>query len=322
MRHTYEMIPYEDTNFLFSLGRLSYVVPHIHRELEVALVLEGNILLACGGERRMIHPGELWLMNAYQCHELYAAPEGGSSVFLELQVSASFFKQYYREIENVHLERICLNKGNLSPATLRDLTERLVSAAMDYFAGGPYYELKCAGDIDHLFAALLEAVPHAHLSEEELRQSDLRANRMRRIADYIEAHAGEKLLLTELAEREGLTLNYLSHFFAANFGIPFQTYLQHIRCRMAAALLLETEASASDVSLQCGFSALKYMNRAFTQMFGCKPSEYRARERKALPEKGGAAQMREAVPSDRPRATLSPHLSNVEALAYLNGGNF
>lgn len=55
-RHTYEVIPYEQTNFLFSMGRLTYVVPHIHRELELALVLEGDVQLMSNGEERRVRP--------------------------------------------------------------------------------------------------------------------------------------------------------------------------------------------------------------------------------------------------------------------------
>lgn len=304
-RHTYEVIPYEQTNYLFSMGRLTYVVPHIHRELELAMVLDGAIDLISGGEAQRVDPGECWLMNACQCHELYSAADTHQSLFLELQISASFFKHYYRDIETMRFDKTVLSRAEAEP-----MIRMLLRAAEAFFEARPFFELRCAGIINQLFATLLEAVPNTRLSEEALRQNDQRMNRMQRMADYIEEHIGEKLLLTDLAEREGLTLNYLSHFFKANYGMPFQTYLQHIRCRRAAALLLETDETPTEISIQCGFSALKYMNQGFECLFGCKPGDYRARGEGKQEEQRG----REPVPLD---ATLSPHLPGREALKRL-----
>ena len=314
-RHAYELIPYEQTNYLFSLGELTYVVPHIHREMELALVLDGDVELMSGGERFIIHPGEFWLMNACQCHELSSAAQSQKSLFLLLQVSASFFKQYFPEMERMHMDAVILNRKNTDDGTLRALTQGLMEAARDYLGGRPFFELRCAGGVNQLFSVLLEHVPNRMLDEEELRRNNFRMNRMQRMTDYVEEHIGEKLLLSELAEQEGLTLNYLSHFFKDNFGMPFQTYLQHLRCRRAAALLLETEASPSEISIQCGFSALKYMNQGFEKLFGCKPGEYRRRSGlgDALP---GAAFLRSGSRSwDE---TISPHFSKREAVRILD----
>lgn len=143
-----------------------------------------------------------------------------------------------------------------------------------------------------------------------MRQNNQRMNRMQRITNYIEEHIGEKLLLTDLAEREHLTLNYISHFFKANFAMPFQTYVQHLRCRRAATMLLETDETPTEISIQCGFSALKYMNQGFESLFGCKPGEYRTRGEKKRKEQGEQDTIQRG-------ATLSPHLSGQDALRCL-----
>ena len=322
--HTYEMIPYDSTNYLFSVGQLTYVAPHIHRELELGMVLEGEIHYIANGTEYHLFPGDLWLMNPCQCHELYSASEHHKAIFLELQVSTSFFKQYFQKIENIRIDTSIIEKDGSEPNPYFTLTSNLVASAKNYFGCIPYFELKCAGDINHLFAFLLQTLPFTLLTEGELRQNDLRMNRMQRITDYIEEHISEKLLLSELASQENLTLNYLSHFFKENFGMPFQTYVQHIRCRKAANMLLETNCSPSDISLQCGFSALKYMNQGFEELFGCKPAVYRAHAQKA-PENlskikpamnKGSSKPNQPL-ANKPRETLCPHLSNTAALNYL-----
>lgn len=317
--HAYELIAYDQTNYLLSLGQLTYVVPHIHREIELAMVLRGDVLLRTGGESSIVHPGEFWLMNACQCHEMYSIAEDKKSLFMQLQVSPSFFRQYFQVIENIYVDRAVLNRENTPAELLRSLAAVLTETALDYFAEAPFFELRCAGGINRMFAALLEGLPHKLLDEEELRRNDLRMSRMQRITDYIEEHIGEKLLLTELAAREGLTLNYLSHFFKGNFGMPFQTYLRHRRCRRAANLLMETDGSPSEISMQCGFSALKYMNQGFLQMFGCKPADYRTQARRR-PNEARPRHGERRNPFSGSKSwdeTIAPHFSKSEALQIL-----
>ena len=63
---------------------------------------------------------------------------------------------------------------------------------------------------------------------------------MRKITHYIDEHYSEKLLLSDIARKEDLSLTYLSHFFKDYLGLPFQEYLAKIRCEKARQLLLLT----------------------------------------------------------------------------------
>ena len=101
------------------------------------------------------------------------------------------------------------------------------------------------------------------------------ARRTRSISQYIEQHAGEKLLLSDIAARENLSLYYLSHLFKETFGMPFQTYLLKIRCENARRLLLLTDLSLLDICISCGFSDPKYFNKGFRQQYQLSPKEYR-----------------------------------------------
>ena len=44
--------------------------------------------------------------------------------------------------------------------------------------------------------------------------------------DYIDENFRRKLLLGEIARREGLTMPYLSHLFKDTLGMSFQEYLK------------------------------------------------------------------------------------------------
>jgi len=118
-------------------------------------------------------------------------------------------------------------------------------------------------------------VPYCLISEKEHTLAANRAARVRSITDYIEENYGRKLLLSEIAEREKLSMSYLSHFFKDCYGMPFQDYLTRIRCEKAQQMLLSSELSLLDIGISCGFSDQKYFNKGFVTLYGCSPKEYR-----------------------------------------------
>lgn len=129
--------------------------------------------------------------------------------------------------------------------------------------------------LDGNISILLQLLTHHFISHQESQLLHENARRTRSISQYIEQHAGEKLLLSDIAARENLSLYYLSHLFKETFGMPFQTYLLKIRCENARRLLLLTDLSLLDICISCGFSDPKYFNKGFRQQYQLSPKEYR-----------------------------------------------
>lgn len=302
--NTYEVIRYETTNFKCACGQANAVLPHSHREIEFGMILRGRPRLMTPGEDCLLRPGGLWLINPYQTHALRTRSIRQPYAFLDLQLSMSFFRQYFPQAEYVRFSITDLTPATIGEEAHARLRETLLRTARAYFAQEPYYALRTAGCINTLLAELLEAVPHSVLTDPELHKADARLGRLQRLTDYIEAHMGEKLLLSDLAEREGLSLPYLSQLFAEEVGQPFQRYLTAMRCRRAAALLVETDQSLTDIAMACGFSALKYMTRGFLECYDCTPAELRA----------SGIRVARRVEQDRPGST---ELSRAQSLRWL-----
>ena len=162
------------------------------------------------------------------------------------------------------------------PADPRALRSSLLEIASGYFQKeGEDASLRLAGLIFLFFDRLLSAIPHVRLPEKERQMTATKARRIRTISDYIDVHYSEKLLLTDIADELGLTMSWLSHFFKDAFGMSFQAYLMKIRCEKARQLLLLTDFTLLDISIACGFSDIKYLNKGFARQFGCSPRQYR-----------------------------------------------
>lgn len=81
--------------------------------------------------------------------------------------------------------------------------------------------------------------------------------------------------LTELAGYVHLEPSYLGRLFKKHVGeTPFE-YLQRRRLERAAALLLRTELSVTEVALETGYSNFPYFSRSFKRCHGQAPLQYR-----------------------------------------------
>ncbi|HVM72981.1 MAG TPA: AraC family transcriptional regulator [Anaerolineales bacterium] len=81
--------------------------------------------------------------------------------------------------------------------------------------------------------------------------------------------------LKHVAAEAGLTPNYFSELFHQQTGKRFQNYLQMLRLRFAAALLLASDLPITEICYASGFGNLAHFERAFREMFARSPSAYR-----------------------------------------------
>ncbi|MDO4741449.1 MAG: AraC family transcriptional regulator [Eubacteriales bacterium] len=81
--------------------------------------------------------------------------------------------------------------------------------------------------------------------------------------------------LSDLAERSNFSVGYFSLLFRKNTGLSFTDYLTILRMEKARELLETTGLSVRQVSDSCGFTAVSYFTRYFSQKAHCSPKEWR-----------------------------------------------
>jgi AraC-like DNA-binding protein len=100
----------------------------------------------------------------------------------------------------------------------------------------------------------------------------------RRIAEvvkFINTRFREKLPLTELSERFGMSPSYLSRTFKKVTGFSVVGYQNLMRIREAQSLLAHTAARVTDIAEQVGFEQFAHFNRTFRKITGTHPTRYR-----------------------------------------------
>lgn len=247
--------------------------PHVHRDFEMCLLLDGavDVLFPQNPtEKRCLHlqKGDVWVMNPFQTHALNALQP---APILAIQFSPALFSQFWPEASNMRfMQSVIRSNAN-------EVRNVMIQTARIFFDNDTWRTLLLAEHIIRLFRMAAAALPHRIVAEKELLADKTRSKRVSRLSEYIDANCTRKLLLKEVAEKEGLSMAHLSHFISSAFGMPFQEYLARVRAEKARLMMKEhSSLDLFDVSLSCGFSDVKYFNRAFKTLYRMSPAEYKA----------------------------------------------
>lgn len=229
---------------------------HVHYSIEVVFVSGGELIMNVNGTDRVIRKGEATLILPFEPHSFFTPSH---SVCLVTEFSPELTNEFYSAIKGKLLLTEVFPLDGEFISLLKKLSERKETNALSVKAA--LYPLclsilesvrfKDGGkNIDHTF---IEAIK------------------------YIYEHYTEDALdLGELSKAIGVHPVYLSRMFSSNAGMGFLKYLSLLRTGKAAdRLLIEPEATISEIALGCGFGSIRTFNRQFCDIFGTTPKEYR-----------------------------------------------
>lgn len=93
---------------------------------------------------------------------------------------------------------------------------------------------------------------------------------------FIQDHLDEELPLDRLARVAHFSPYHFHRIFRGLVGEGVNEYVRRLRLEAAAVALKTTDWSVLDIALRAGYNAHEAFSRAFRQMFGVAPSQFRA----------------------------------------------
>ena len=97
------------------------------------------------------------------------------------------------------------------------------------------------------------------------------------IIQYIQEHFCDNISTTTLSERFGLSSNYITNLLKQELGIRYNDYITQLRMEYAKELLLTTNKSVKNITMDCGYYSQSHFTKLFVEKEGCTPVEYRKR---------------------------------------------
>lgn len=275
MRHEYEIVEHPHLEYLnLFLVKLIHRRLHLHREFEICMVLEGEVTVYTTGKTAVLKKEDVILLNPRQVHAFHSMTE--NALLLSIQVMPGAFEKICQGIRYTEFDTLCLSEPECQGETLDHLRELFYRLGIAYYEKQPNYEFFCMAYIYEIFGQIFRIYPWHILTERQKMNVYQQGKRMERILEYVDRNYTDKLLLTEIAEQEKLSVAYLSHFFKDTMGMTFQQYVNFLRFEKARKMIENTTVSISEISILCGFSDYRYLNKIYKEQLGYLPSEYRS----------------------------------------------
>ena len=106
-------------------------------------------------------------------------------------------------------------------------------------------------------------------------EDGLSTQKLRQAIEYIEAHLGEDISLSDIANELGMSQYYFCHLFKRSTGMSPHQFLIRQRVERAKHLLKQTERTVTSIALDCGFANQSHFAKYFRLCTGLNPSQFR-----------------------------------------------
>lgn len=101
--------------------------------------------------------------------------------------------------------------------------------------------------------------------------------RVNRVIDFIGKHLDEELELDELCRIACFSKYHFHRLFTAHAGVSLKSYIKWLRLKRAAhQLMVQKEDTIINIALDAGFESHQAFSRAFKQVCGQSPSNFRS----------------------------------------------
>jgi AraC-like DNA-binding protein len=238
--------------------------PHLHRELELVYMLEGETVAYADSVQTVLHAGDVFLTFPNQIHFYKTYTTEKYFIFIiKPDLMPEFMDTFTMAIPTSPVIKNAAALPHVDQL-LRLLLEVCVSTKEE----SGYSETLKRGCLLSLFSELL-----SHMDIQHPTFGDSGA--LRSIISFCTQNFSENLSLSLLEEKLHLNKYYISHLFSGKLGLRFNDYINSLRISEACKLLTNSSLSITDISEQVGFNTLRTFNRAFAKQTGFSPTEYR-----------------------------------------------
>lgn len=255
---------------------------HWHPEIELTLILEGEILYQVNDNSCLLKAGEGLFCNT---NVLHAGRHGNSAdcSYLSVTFHPRLLYGYNNSMmQNRYMEGILrdpeLASIHFKPEVdwQKKVLEQIRKIQRLSADKAEASELKIQIALMEIWLLIYE---HVEPGAEEQSGQDRDTERIRCIMVYIQEHYAEKITLEELAEQIHLCRSESCRLFKRYMNASIFDYLLDYRVERSLPLLRDDRLDVTQIAGMTGFSNPAYFAKIFRRKMGCTPFQYRRKQR-------------------------------------------
>ena len=247
---------------------------HWHSELEIFVLLEGDVEVQIGEKRFRLTAGEGCFINSEILHSYYAVGDEPchfrSFVFDAAIVSGMpgsvFDIKYVRPLLNKNVPFIQMNGVKKDKIYFEQFDIAFKAAQNE----GHGYEFVIREALTHILLFLSE-----RCKSYDIQSVSVQEIRLKQMLEWINKNIEKNISLPELAKSANISARECQRIFKKYLQCRPVAYIQKQRILIAVQYLTMTDDPITDIALKCGFSSPSYFTSQFKNITGETPTEYR-----------------------------------------------
>lgn len=252
---------------------------HWHNELELVVILSGEVSVFISGCELQLNPGEGYFANSGILHSAQLRSMTGRqhAIVFNPKVIASPDDIVWNTYVAPILFRENLPFIKLSPTI--PWQKEILSYTEKAWSSGAHekidYPLTVRSSLTKTFALLMRnidtEIEHPFMSKTQKEEL-----RIKKTLYYVETHFREQITIQSIASSANISVSTLLRIYHDILHTtPIQYVLKYRLEQIMEELLTNLESSISEIAYSCGFNDISYFNRCFLKAYGKTPSEFR-----------------------------------------------
>lgn len=188
---------------------------------------------------------------------------------------SSFVAQHASFQELYDAQRNEVTRGHVFPSFKIGVAERkILDAIRQNSLGDPARLIFLHARINDLLLSYFTSLET--IDNGQLRVADQR-ERFKEIEGFIQENYHLPLKIHFLSRKAGMNQRSFEKGFKAYFGVRAKEYIEHLRVKLAADLLKNSDMPITSIAYHVGFAGTNYFSFVFRKLQHCSPREYRQR---------------------------------------------
>ncbi|MGN0553722.1 MAG: helix-turn-helix domain-containing protein [Oscillospiraceae bacterium] len=257
---------------------------HWHPELELSVVLSGEVEIFINNAVYKLTAGEGFFINKNALHKQAAVSEGEEyPVLATICFLPDFIGDcggdliYHRYVLPIISDK-ALRCMKLSPENgwqneIIEAVKKVCELSEEQRFG---YELRCRDLIGELWCSLAENIGEAPSAPIDCR-TITNEKRMKKMLSYIYENYQNEITVDDIAGAASISKSECFRCFRSMIGKKPVEFLNKFRLKKSMELLTTTDMQITEVCLACGFGHISYFGKLFRESYGMSPREYRSK---------------------------------------------
>lgn len=246
---------------------------HWHNASEFTVALKDGCIFRINDTLYELNAGDVLLVWPQQVHEIVSVPKGGviftqfSAEIIDNNPDIVSISRFLYDYHHIHMDRQAELAG-----FIHDKIEAIKRMRV---SSDPLAETRCKLCI---YEILLQIGDHVISEKKEDSMSAGTGQGwgyVHAACSYIAENSSENITQADVAGHVGLSTYYLSKLFNQYMHMSFPAYLSDIRVKKAIVLLSDDRLPITECAFLAGFQSTTAFNKAFHDITGYSPRDYR-----------------------------------------------